>query len=49
MPWLLGTALVHSLIVSQQRGIFYYWTILLAIFAFALSLLGTFYCSFGCT
>ncbi|QIM65919.1 cytochrome C biogenesis protein CcmF [Mannheimia granulomatis] len=42
MPWLLGTALVHSLIVSQQRGIFYYWTILLAIFAFALSLLGTF-------
>lgn len=42
MPWLLGTALVHSLIVSEQRGIFYYWTILLAIFAFALSLLGTF-------
>ena len=42
MPWLLGTALVHSLIVSQQRGVFYYWTILLAIFAFALSLLGTF-------
>lgn len=42
MPWLLGTALVHSLVVSEQRGIFYYWTILLAIFAFALSLLGTF-------
>ncbi|QLB44075.1 heme lyase NrfEFG subunit NrfE [Mannheimia pernigra] len=42
MPWLLGTALVHSLIVSQQRGVFYYWTILLAIFAFAFSLLGTF-------
>lgn len=42
MPWLLGTALVHSLIVSEQRGIFSYWTILLAIFAFALSLLGTF-------
>ncbi|WP_373819198.1 heme lyase CcmF/NrfE family subunit [Glaesserella sp.] len=42
MPWLLGTALIHSLIVSEQRGIFSYWTILLAIFAFALSLLGTF-------
>ncbi|QLB20960.1 cytochrome C biogenesis protein CcmF [Vespertiliibacter pulmonis] len=42
MPWLLGTALVHSLIVSEQRGAFNYWTILLAIFAFALSLLGTF-------
>ncbi|MDD6910282.1 heme lyase NrfEFG subunit NrfE [Actinobacillus minor] len=42
MPWLLGTALIHSLIVSEQRGIFNYWTILFAIFAFALSLLGTF-------
>lgn len=42
MPWLLGTALVHSLITSEQRGVFNYWTILLAIFAFALSLLGTF-------
>lgn len=42
MPWLLGTALIHSLIVSEQRGIFSYWTMLLAIFAFALSLLGTF-------
>lgn len=42
MPWLLGTALIHSLIVSEQRGIFNYWTMLLAIFAFALSLLGTF-------
>lgn len=42
MPWLLGTALIHSLVVSEQRGIFSYWTILLAIFAFALSLLGTF-------
>ena len=42
MPWLLGTALVHSLIVSEKRGVFNYWTILLAIFAFALSLLGTF-------
>ena len=42
MPWLLGTALVHSLTVSEKRGVFNYWTILLAIFAFALSLLGTF-------
>lgn len=42
MPWLLGTALLHSLVVSEQRGIFSYWSILLAIFAFALSLLGTF-------
>ena len=42
IPWLLGTALVHSLIASEKRGVFNYWTILLAIFAFALSLLGTF-------
>lgn len=42
MPWLLGTALIHSLAVTEQRGIFKNWTILLAIFAFALSLLGTF-------
>ena len=42
MPWLLVTALVHSLIASEKRGVFNYWTILLAIFAFALSLLGTF-------
>ncbi|MDH2924526.1 cytochrome c-type biogenesis protein NrfE [Nicoletella semolina] len=42
MPWLLGTALIHSIIVSEQRGIFSYWTILLSIFIFALSLLGTF-------
>lgn len=42
MPWLLGTALIHSLIVSEQRGIFHYWTILFALCAFALSLLGTF-------
>lgn len=42
MPWLLGTAFLHSVIVSEQRGIFSYWTILLAVFAFALSLLGTF-------
>jgi cytochrome c-type biogenesis protein CcmF len=42
MPWLAGTALVHSLVASRQRGAFMRWTILLAIVAFSLSLLGTF-------
>ncbi|WP_237060668.1 heme lyase CcmF/NrfE family subunit [Microbulbifer sediminum] len=42
MPWLVGTALLHSLAVSEKRGLFKSWTILLAIFAFSLSLLGTF-------
>ncbi len=42
MPWLVGTALVHSLAVSEKRGVFRSWTLLLAIFAFSLSLLGTF-------
>jgi cytochrome c-type biogenesis protein CcmF len=42
MPWLAGTALVHSLAVTEKRGIFKSWTVLLAIFAFSLSLLGTF-------
>jgi cytochrome c-type biogenesis protein CcmF len=42
MPWLVGTALVHSLAVSEKRSAFKSWTVLLAIFAFALSLLGTF-------
>ncbi|WP_153916423.1 heme lyase CcmF/NrfE family subunit [Shewanella sp. TC10] len=42
MPWLIGTALVHSLIVTEKRGAFRNWTVLLAIFAFSLSLLGTF-------
>lgn len=42
MPWLLGLALIHSLSVSEQRGIFYYWTILFSLFAFSFSLLGTF-------
>ncbi|RLV60671.1 heme lyase CcmF/NrfE family subunit [Parashewanella curva] len=42
MPWLVGTALVHSLIVTEKRGTFRNWTVLLAIFAFSLSLLGTF-------
>ena len=42
MPWLLGTALVHSLVVTEKRGALAAWTALLAIGAFALSLLGTF-------
>lgn len=42
MPWLVGTALIHSLAVTEKRGAFKSWTILLAIFAFSLSLLGTF-------
>ena len=42
MPWLAGTALVHSLAVSEKRGVFKAWTVMLAILAFALSLLGTF-------
>jgi cytochrome c-type biogenesis protein CcmF len=42
MPWLAGTALMHSLAVTEKRGAFKVWTVLLAIFAFSLSLLGTF-------
>jgi len=42
MPWLVGTALMHSLAISEKRGLFKNWTILLAILAFSLSLLGTF-------
>lgn len=42
MPWLLGTALVHSLAVSEKRNMFKRWTLILAIFSFSLSLLGTF-------
>ena len=42
MPWLAITALLHSLIVSEKRGIFISWSILLSILAFSLSLLGTF-------
>src|SRR6266702_6793145 len=42
MPWLVGTALIHSLSVTEKRGAFRSWTVLLAIVAFALSLLGTF-------
>jgi cytochrome c-type biogenesis protein CcmF len=42
MPWLLGTALLHSAIVVEKRGALKRWTLLLAIFTFALSLVGTF-------
>ncbi|MGW8271681.1 MAG: heme lyase CcmF/NrfE family subunit, partial [Burkholderiales bacterium] len=42
MPWLVGTALIHSLAVTEKRGAFRAWTVLLAIVAFSLSLLGTF-------
>jgi len=42
MPWLVGTALVHTLAVAEKRGSFKAWTVLLAILAFSLSLLGTF-------
>jgi len=42
MPWLIGTALIHSLAVAEKRGLFKSWTLMLAISAFSLSLLGTF-------
>jgi len=42
MPWIVGTALIHSLAVTEKRASFKVWTILLAIMAFSLSLLGTF-------
>jgi cytochrome c-type biogenesis protein CcmF len=42
MPWLVGTALIHSLSVTEKRGAFKSWTVLLSIAAFSLSLLGTF-------
>ena len=42
MPWLVGTALIHSLAVTDKRGLFKSWTLLLALLAFSLSLLGTF-------
>jgi len=42
MPWLVGTALIHSLAVTEKRGGFKMWTALLAILTFSLSLLGTF-------
>ena len=53
MPWLVGTALIHSLAVTEKRGLFKSWTLLLAILAFSLSLIGTFLvapaCSCPCT
>ena len=42
MPWLVGTALIHSLAVTEKRGVFKSWTVLLAISAFSLSMLGAF-------
>jgi cytochrome c-type biogenesis protein CcmF len=42
MPWLVGTALIHSLAVTDKRGLFKSWTLLLSVAAFSLSLLGTF-------
>ncbi len=42
ITWLLGTALIHSLAVTEKRGVFKSWTVMLAIMAFAASLLGTF-------
>lgn len=42
MPWLIGTALIHSLAATEKRNVFKAWTVLLAIMAFSLSLLGTF-------
>lgn len=42
MPWLVGTGLIHSLAVTEKRGVFKAWTVFLAIAAFSLSLLGTF-------
>src|SRR5665811_1789349 len=42
IPWLVGTALIHSLAVTERRGAFKGWTVLLAVAAFSLSLLGTF-------
>ncbi len=48
MPWLTGTALLHSLAVTEKRGTFKAWTVLLAIAAFSLCLLGTFLVRSGC-
>ncbi len=42
LPWLVGTALLHSAIVVEKRDALKVWTVLLAILAFAMSLLGTF-------
>ena len=42
MPWLIATALIHSLAATEKRGLFKSWTLLLAITGFSLSVLGTF-------
>ena len=42
MPWLVGTALIHSMAATEKRGVFKAWTVLLAVLTFSLSLLGTF-------
>ena len=42
MPWLLGLALLHSLMVTERQGMFSYWTTLFSLLAFAFSVLGTF-------
>ena len=42
LPWLVGTALIHSLAVTEKRGLFRSWTIMLSLIAFSMSLLGTF-------
>jgi cytochrome c-type biogenesis protein CcmF len=49
MPWIAGTALIHSLAVTEKRGLFKSWTLLLAIIAFSLSLIGTFLVRSGVT
>ncbi len=49
MPWIAGTALIHSLAVTEKRGLFKSWTLLLAILAFSLSLIGTFLVRSGVT
>jgi cytochrome c-type biogenesis protein CcmF len=49
MPWLAGTALIHSLAVTDKRGLFKSWTLLLAILAFSMSLMGTFLVRSGVT
>ena len=48
MPWLLGLALLHSLMVTEKQGAFSYWTTLFSLLAFAFSVLGTFICPFRC-
>jgi len=49
MPWLVGTALIHSLAVTEKRGLFKSWTLLLALLAFSLALIGTFLTRSGVT